>query len=415
MSFDPVAIRRDFPIFERTIRDGKRLVYLDSGATSQKPQVVIDAEGDFYRLHNAAVHRGAHQLAEEATDIFEGARETVASFINAETDEVVFTKSATESLNLIAYAMGNATAGNRFHLTPGDGIVVTEMEHHANLIPWQQLAARTGATLTWFEVTPEGRLDLSNIDSVITENTKVVSLTHQSNVLGTINPLGAIIKRAHEVGAVVILDACQSVPHMSVDVKDLDIDFLAFSGHKAVGPTGVGIFWGKGSLLSELPPFLTGGSMIESVTMTGATWAPAPRKFEAGVPNMAQAAGLAAALKYLSNIGLSNIHNHELALTRYLLEKFSEIQELRIIGPASTESRGGSLSFTFGDIHPHDLGQFLDSQGIAVRTGHHCAWPLNRKMGVPATTRASLYLYNTIEDCDALVAGILDAQKYFGR
>ena len=415
MTFDPVAIRRDFPIFERTIRDGKRLVYLDSGATSQKPQVVIDAEGDFYRLHNAAVHRGAHQLAEEATDIFEGARETVASFINAETDEVVFTKSATESLNLIAYAMGNAPAGNRFHLTSGDGIVITEMEHHANLIPWQQLAARTGATLTWFEVTPEGRLDLSNIDSVITEKTKVVSLTHQSNVLGTINPLGVIIKRAHEVGAVVILDACQSVPHMSVDVKDLDIDFLTFSGHKAVGPTGVGIFWGKGSLLSELPPFLTGGSMIESVTMTGATWAPAPRKFEAGVPNMAQAAGLAAALKYLSNIGLSNIHDHELALTRYLLEKFSEIQDLRIIGPANTESRGGSLSFTFGDIHPHDLGQFLDSQGIAVRTGHHCAWPLNRKMGVPATTRASLYLYNTIEDCDALVAGILDAQKYFGR
>lgn len=415
MSFDPVAIRRDFPIFERTIRDGKRLVYLDSGATSQKPQVVIDAESDFYRLHNAAVHRGAHQLAEEATDIFEGARETVASFINGETDEVVFTKSATESLNLIAYAMGNAPAGNRFHLKSGDGIVITEMEHHANLIPWQQLAARTGATFTWFEVTPEGRLDLSNIDSVITEKTKVVSLTHQSNVLGTINPLAAIIKRAHEVGAVVILDACQSVPHMSVDVKDLDIDFLAFSGHKAVGPTGVGIFWGKGSLLAELPPFLTGGSMIESVTMTGATWAPAPRKFEAGVPNMAQAAGLAAALKYLSNIGLSKIHNHELALTRYLLEKFSEIQDLRIIGPANTESRGGSLSFTFGDIHPHDLGQFLDSQGIAVRTGHHCAWPLNRKMGVPATTRASLYLYNTIEDCDALIAGILDAQKYFGR
>jgi cysteine desulfurase/selenocysteine lyase len=415
MSFDPVAIRRDFPIFERTIRDGKRLVYLDSGATSQKPQVVIDAESDFYRLHNAAVHRGAHQLAEEATDIFEGARETVASFINAETDEVVFTKSATESLNLIAYAMGNAPAGNRFHLTSGDGIVITEMEHHANLIPWQQLAARTGATLSWFEATPEGRLDLSNIDSVITEKTKVVSLTHQSNVLGTINPLAEIIKRAHDVGAVVILDACQSVPHMRVDVKELDIDFLAFSGHKAVGPTGVGIFWGKDSLLAELPPFLTGGSMIESVTMTGATWAPAPRKFEAGVPNMAQAAGLAAALKYLSNIGLSKIHEHELALTRYLLEKFSEIQDLRIIGPANTESRGGSLSFTFGDIHPHDLGQFLDSQGIAVRTGHHCAWPLNRKMGVPATTRASLYLYNTLEDCDALVAGILDAQKYFGR
>ncbi len=415
MSFDPVALRRDFPIFDRTIRDGRRLVYLDSGATSQKPQAVMDAEIDFYRHHNAAVHRGAHQLAEEATDIYEGARLTVAEFLNAEEDEVIFTKSATESLNLVAYAMGNAKVGNRFHLTAGDGIVVTEMEHHANLIPWQQLAERTGALLTWFEVTPEGRLDLSNINSVINEKTKVVALTHQSNVLGTINPLEAIVKRAHEVGAVVVLDACQSVPHMAVDVKALDIDFLAFSGHKALGPTGVGVFWGRGSLLEELPPFLTGGSMIENVTMTGATWAPAPRKFEAGVPNMAQAAGLAAALKYLNAVGLENIHNHEIELTTYLLNKFADIENLRIVGPNNIESRGGSISFTFGDIHPHDLGQFLDSQGIAVRTGHHCAWPLNRKMGVPATTRASLYLYNTHEDCDALVQGILDAEKYFGR
>ncbi len=415
MTFDALAIRKDFPIFDRTIRDGKRLVYLDSGATSQKPQVVIDAESDFYRLHNAAVHRGAHQLAEEATDIYEGARSTVAAFLNAAEDEVIFTKSATESLNLVAYAMGNAPAGNRFHLSSGDGIVVTEMEHHANLIPWQQLAARTGATLSWFELTPEGRLDLSNIDGVITEKTRVVALTHQSNVLGTINPLKSIIKRAHDVGAVVVLDACQSVPHMSVDVKALEIDFLAFSGHKALGPTGVGVFWGRGELLAELPPFLTGGSMIETVTMTGATWAPAPRKFEAGVPNMAQAAGLAAALKYLKAIGLDKVHAHEVELTTYLLQKFSEIEELKIIGPTDTESRGGSISFTFGEIHPHDLGQFLDSQGIAVRTGHHCAWPLNRKMGVPATTRASLYLYNTQEDCDALVAGILDAQKYFAR
>ena len=415
MSFDAVAIRRDFPIFQRTIRDGKRLVYLDSGATSQKPQVVIDAESDFYKRHNAAVHRGAHQLAEEATDIYEGARQIVAEFLNAGVDEVVFTKSATESLNLVAYAMGNAPQGNRFHLSAGDGIVVTEMEHHANLIPWQQLAARTGAELSWFEVTPEGRLDLSSLNSVITSKTKVVALTHQSNVLGTINPLDEIVKRAHEVGAVVVLDACQSVPHMKVDVKKLDIDFLAFSGHKAVGPTGVGIFWGRASLLAELPPFLTGGSMIETVTMTEADWAPAPRKFEAGVPNMAQAAGLGAALKYLSAIGLDNIHAHENVLTGYLIEKFSEVEGLRIIGPANTQSRGSSISFTFGDIHPHDLGQFLDSQGIAVRTGHHCAWPLNRKMGVPATTRASLYLYNTLEDCDALVSGIRDAQKYFGR
>jgi cysteine desulfurase/selenocysteine lyase len=250
---------------------------------------------------------------------------------------------------------------------------------------------------------------------VITEKTKVVALTHQSNVLGTINPLDAIVKRAHEVGAVVVLDACQSVPHMSVDVKKLDIDFLAFSGHKALGPTGVGVFWGKSELLAELPPFLTGGSMIETVTMTGATWAPAPRKFEAGVPNMAQAAGLAAALKYLNTIGLENVHRHEIELTQYLLAKFSSVESLQVVGPTTTESRGGSISFTFDDIHPHDLGQFLDSQGIAVRTGHHCAWPLNRKMGVPATTRASLYLYNTTEDCDALVQGILDAEKYFGR
>jgi cysteine desulfurase/selenocysteine lyase len=415
VTFDALAIRKDFPIFQRTIRDGKRLVYLDSGATSQKPEAVIEAESDFYRLHNAAVHRGAHQLAEEATDIYEGARQTVATFINASIDEVVFTKSATESLNLVAYAMGNALLGNRFHLKEGDGIVVTEMEHHANLIPWQQLAARTGATLSWFEVTPEGRLDLSNIDAVITEKTKVVALTHQSNVLGTINPLSAIVKRAHEVGAVVILDACQSVPHMKIDVKELGIDFLAFSGHKAVGPTGIGVFWGKAELLAELPPFLTGGSMIETVTMTGATWAPAPKKFEAGVPNMAQAAGLGAALNYLSAVGVENIHRHEIALTTHLLARLSEVEGLAIVGPKNMQERGGSISFTFGDIHPHDLGQFLDSQGIAVRTGHHCAWPLNRKMGVVATTRASLYLYNTEEDCDVLIAGILDAQKYFGR
>ena len=415
MTFDARTIAKDFPILDRTIRDGKRLVYLDSGATSQKPNVVIDAESDFYRLHNAAVHRGAHQLAEEATDAYEGAREIVAQFLNASIDEVIFTKSATESLNLVAYAMGNAQPGNRFNLKPGDSIVVTEMEHHANLIPWQQLAARTGATLKWFAVTAEGRLDLSTLDSMIDENTKVVALTHQSNVLGTINPLDAITRRAHSVGAVVVLDACQSVPHMKVDVKALDIDFLAFSGHKAVGPTGVGIFWGRAELLAELPPFLTGGSMIENVTMESATWAAAPRKFEAGVPNMAQAVGLGAALTYLTKIGMENIHRHEVELTRYLLNGLSEIADLRIIGPTTTDNRGGVISFTLGDIHPHDLGQFLDSQGIAVRTGHHCAWPLTRKLGVPATTRASVYLYNTIEDLDALISGVHGAQKYFGR
>ena len=415
MTFDAHAIAKDFPILGRTIRDGKRLVYLDSGATSQKPEVVIEAESNFYRLHNAAVHRGAHQLAEEATDAYEGAREIVANFLNATVDEVVFTKSATESLNLVAYAMGNAPQGNRFHLTAGDSIVVTEMEHHANLIPWQQLAARTGATLKWFSVTDDYRLDLSNIDSLIDSSTKVVALTHQSNVLGTVNPLDEITRRAHEVGAVVVLDACQSVPHMTVDVKELDIDFLAFSGHKAVGPTGVGIFWGRAALLADLPPFLTGGSMIENVTMESATWAEAPKKFEAGVPNMAQAVGLGAALSYLSKIGMENIHRHEVALTKYLLDGLASISDLRIIGPASTVDRGGSISFTLGDIHPHDLGQYLDSQGIAVRTGHHCAWPLTRKLGVPATTRASVYLYNTTEDLDALIEGVQGAQKYFGH
>jgi cysteine desulfurase/selenocysteine lyase len=411
MSFNVAKVRQDFPIFERTIRDGKKLVYLDSGATSQKPLSVIEAESDFYKFHNAAVHRGAHQLAEEATDAFEGARLKVAKFLGAQEEEIVFTKSATESLNLIAYAMGNAEPGNRFHLTDKNRIVVTEMEHHANLIPWQQLAARTGAELKWFEVTPDGRLDLSNIDAIITEGTKVVSLTHQSNVLGTINPLEAIVKRAHQVGAVVILDACQSVPHMPINVTELGIDFLAFSGHKAVGPTGVGVLWS--SLLNDLPPFLFGGSMIETVTMTSATWAPAPRKFEAGVPNMAQAVGLGAAIDYLSALGMDKVFQHEVELTGYLLNGLMEIPELSIVGPTTTQSRGGSVSFTVGQIHPHDLGQYLDSQGVAVRTGHHCAWPLTRKLGVPATTRASLYLYNDESDCDALFAAIRGAQGYF--
>ena len=411
MSFNVAKVRKDFPILERTIRDGKKLVYLDSGATSQKPLSVIDAESNFYKFNNAAVHRGAHQLAEEATDAYEGARLKVANFLGAKEEEIVFTKSATESLNLIAYAMGNAEPGNRFHLTNKNSILITEMEHHANLIPWQQLAARTGAELKWFEVTPEGRLDLSKIDSLITEGTKVVALTHQSNVLGTINPLEEIVKRAHEVGAVVVLDACQSVPHMPIDVTKLGVDFLAFSGHKAVGPTGVGVLWS--SLLNELPPFLFGGSMIETVTMTSATWAPAPRKFEAGVPNMAQAVGLGAAIDYLTAIGMDNIFKHEVDLTGYLLNGLLEIPELAIVGPTNTQSRGGSVSFTVGQIHPHDLGQFLDSQGVAVRTGHHCAWPLTRKLGVPATTRASLYLYNDESDCDALFAAIRGAQKYF--
>ena len=411
MSFDVAAIRRDFPIFERRVRGGKKLIYLDSGATSQKPESVIEAESNFYRSHNAAVHRGAHQLAEEATDAYEGAREKVANFLGAKSEEIVFTKSATESINLIAYSMSNAPSGSRFALTSKDRIVVTEMEHHANLIPWQQLASRSGAKLSWFEVMPDGRLDLDAINAVISEDTKVVAITHQSNVLGTINPLEEIVARAHAVGAVVVLDACQSVPHMPIDIKKLGVDFLVFSGHKSVGPTGVGVLWSN--QLENLPPFLFGGSMIENVTMESATWAPAPKRFEAGVPNMAQAVGLGAALDYLSKIGMHNIFHHEMALTKYFLEKLQEVPTLKIVGPLDLENRGSCISFTVGEIHPHDLGQYLDSQGIAVRTGHHCAWPLTRKLGVPATTRASLYLYNQEAECDLLVSGILNAQKYF--
>jgi cysteine desulfurase/selenocysteine lyase len=414
MSLNAARIRKDFPIFDRTIRGENRLVYLDSGATSQKPNAVIDAEANFYRRHNAAAHRGAHQLAEEATEAYEGARAIVAKFLGAQDDEIVFTKSATESLNLLAYAIGNAPENNRFHLGEADRIVVTEMEHHANLIPWQQLCKRSGAQLSWFDVDANGRLDLSNIDSVITNDTRIVTLTHQSNVLGTINPLEAIVSRAHEVGAIVILDASQSVPHMRIDVKSLGVDFLAFSGHKALGPTGVGVLWGRAALLDDLPPFLFGGSMISSATMTEATWAPVPQKFEAGVPNMAQAVGLGAALQYLEIVGLEEIHAHEIALTGLLMAGLKDIDGVRIFGPTDLAMRGGVVSFTVEGIHPHDVGQFLDSQGIAVRTGHHCAWPLNKKFGMNATVRASIYLYNDEADIDALIEGVRGAKKYFG-
>lgn len=410
---DVASIKKDFPILSKKMRNDGKLIYLDSGATSQKPNIVLEAERRFYSEHNAAVHRGAHLLAEEASEAYEGARATVAKFIGADVEEVVFTKSATESINLIAYSFGNSLPGSRFALQPGDRIVLSEMEHHANLIPWQQLAKRTGAEITWFPVTDQGRLDLSDIDSIISTKTKIVAITHQSNVLGTINPLEALVKRTHDVGAVFVLDACQSVPHFAVDVKKLGIDFLAFSGHKALGPTGVGIFWGKFEHLQSMEPFLTGGSMIESVTMTDATWAPAPRKFEAGVPNMAQAVGLAAALDYLTEIGMDKVEAHEHALTKYALEKFSTLRDVSIIGPTNTQMRGGVISFTIEGIHPHDAGQVLDQHGIAVRTGHHCAWPLMRKMHVVGTTRASFYIYNDTSDIDALIDGIEYAQKYF--
>ena len=412
-ALDISSIKRDFPILSRKIRETNRLVYLDSGATSQKPNSVLDAERDFYLHHNAAAHRGAHQLAEEATELYEGARAKVAGFIGADVDEVIFTKSATESINAIAYSMGNAESNSRFHISKGDRIVVSEMEHHANLIPWQELAKRTGAELVWFKVTDDGRLDLSNIDELINNKTKIVALTHQSNVLGTINPLEKIVARTHEVGALFVLDACQSVPHFEVNVASLNIDFIAFSGHKMLGPTGVGILWGRKELLNAMPPFLTGGSMIETVTMETATYLDAPKRFEAGVPNMAQAVGLGAAVDYLKGIGLSAIHEHEKTLTVAALKGLQTISGLKIIGPTDTNLRGGVLSFAIEGIHPHDLGQALDSYGIAVRTGHHCAWPLMKRFKTVATTRASFYLYNDLEDVNALVDGVERARKYF--
>lgn len=398
---------------KRLIRGNNRLVYLDSGATSQKPISVLDAEREFYTQHNAAAHRGAHQLAEEATEIFEAARGKVAAFIGAKVDEVVFTKSATESINLVAYSFGNADLGTKFHIKAGDRIVVSEMEHHANLIPWQELAKRTGAELVWLSVTDDGRLDLSNAERIINANTKVVALTHQSNVLGTINPINEIAKYVRNVGALFVLDACQSVPHYAVDVKELDVDFIAFSGHKMLGPTGVGVLWGKQELLDEMPPFLTGGSMIETVTMESASYLPAPKRFEAGVPNMAQAVGLGAAVDYLNRIGMEKIHQHEVELTKVCIERLSQIPQLKIVGPTDMELRGGVVSFTLDGIHPHDLGQALDQYGIAVRTGHHCAWPLMKKYRVVATTRASLYLYNDLADVEALVTGVERARDYF--
>ena len=411
--FSPAEIRRDFPIFSKVMRGGNRLVYLDSGATSQKPRQVLDAERNFYEHSNAAVHRGAHLLAEEASIAYEGARQVLADFLNAEVDEVIFTKSATESINALAYSFGNSANGSRFALKPGDRIVVSEIEHHANLIPWQQLAKRTGAELVWFSVDPEGRLDLSNLEGLVNASTKIVAITHQSNVLGTIVPLKDIVSRAHSVGAVVVLDACQSAPHFAIDVKALEIDFLAFSAHKALGPTGIGILWGRSEFLNSMEPFLTGGSMIESVTMTEAKWAPSPKRFEAGVPNMAQAVGFGAAIDYLNELGMDNVAKHEQDLTAYALKKFLQLDKVEVIGPKNNIDRGSVISFTIDGIHPHDVGQVLDQYGVAVRTGHHCAWPLMRKLGLVGTTRASFYVYNDEADVDALIDSILEAQKYF--
>jgi cysteine desulfurase / selenocysteine lyase len=417
-ALDVEAVRADFPILGRAVRGGHPLIYLDSGATSHKPRQVLDAEHDFYTMHNSAVHRGAHLLGEEATDAYEGARVRVADFIGADASEVVFTKSATEGLNLVAYAMSNAaTAGpesERFRVGPGDEILITEMEHHANLVPWQQLCLRTGATLRWFGVTPEGRLDLSNIDELITDRTRLVAVTHQSNVTGVIPPVTEIARRAHARGALVVVDGAQSVPHQQVNVGTLGADFLAFSSHKMLGPSGVGVLWGRRELLEALPPYVTGGSMIEVVRMEGSTFLPPPERFEAGVPPSAQAVGLAAACDYLDGLGMANVVAHEEALTAHALEAVSAIPGVRVLGPLSTTDRGGAVSFEVAEIHPHDVGQVLDELGIAVRTGHHCAWPLHRALGVQASTRATFYLYNTHDEVDALADGIRQAQKFFG-
>lgn len=420
-AFDVQRIRKDFPILSRTVRGDKPLVYLDSAATSQKPTAVLDAERDFYETSNAAVHRGAHQLAEEATDAYERARTQIAEFVGASPADIIFTKNATEGLNLAAYAFSNATAkaqhgqamDPRFVIGPGDSVVVTEMEHHANLIPWQELCAKTGASLRWIGVTDDGYLNLDEL-GLIDETTKVVSVVHQSNILGTINPVDQVMARAREVGALGVVDACQSIPHMQVDVPALGADLVAWSGHKMLGPTGIGLVWGRHEVLEAMPPFLTGGSMIETVYMDRSTFAPPPQRFEAGVPMVAQAVGLGAAVRYLQDVGMDEIARHEHEMTGYALERLEDLRGVRIIGPRSNVNRGSAISFVVDGIHPHDVGQVLDDRGVAVRVGHHCAWPTCRRFGVPATTRLSTYLYNDNADIDAAMEGIVAAQKFFG-
>ena len=408
-------IRADFPILSRTVRDGRPLVYLDSGATSQRPRQVLDAERAFLEQHNAAVHRGAHQLAEEATDAYESARARIATFVGVQPDEVVFTKNATEGINLVAYALSNCAfvgeSAKRFVLSPGDEVVVTEMEHHANLVPWQELCRRTGATLRWYQVTDAGRLDVDSVQ--LSDRTKVVAFTHQSNVMGTVPPVAELVRRAHEVSALTVLDACQSVPHSPVDFAALDVDFAVFSGHKMLGPSGVGVLYGRQELLEALPPFITGGSMIELVKMEISTYAPPPQRFEAGVPMTSQAVGLGAAVDYLSEIGMDRVAAHERVLTERALAGLAEIDGVRIIGPTDVNDRGGAVSFVLRDVHAHDAGQVLDDLGIAVRVGHHCAWPLHRRFGLAATVRASFALYNTPAEVDSLLAGLQEVQRFF--
>ncbi len=410
-TLDLTAVRADFPILSRTVRDGKPLVYLDSGATSQRPTPVLDAERDFLLHSNAAVHRGAHQLAEEATDAYEGARADIARFVGADVDELVFTKNATEGLNLVAFALGDQRFGAHA-VGPGDEVVISELEHHANLVPWQELCRRTGATLRWYGVTDDGRIDLDSLE--LTDAVKVVAVTHQSNVTGAVTDVARVVDAARAVGALVVLDACQSVPHMAVDFHELGVDFAAFSGHKMLGPTGIGVLYGRRELLHAMPPVLTGGSMISTVTMEESTYAEPPQRFEAGVPMVSQAVGLAAAVRYLEAIGMETIARHEEALTVAALEALQEIPGIRIVGPTDMVSRGGAVSFVVDGIHAHDVSQVLDDDGVAVRVGHHCAWPLHRRLGVQSTVRASFALYNTLDEVEALARSLRRAREFFG-
>ncbi len=408
---DLAAIRADFPILQRVMRSGNQLAYLDSGATSQRPLQVLDAEREFLTTCNGAVHRGAHQLMEEATDAYEQGRADIAAFVGAEPDELVFTKNATESLNLVSYVLGDSRFDRA--IGPGDVIVTTELEHHANLIPWQELARRTGATLRWYSVTDEGRIDLDSLQ--LDERVKVVTFAHHSNVTGALAPVAELVSRAKAVGALTVLDACQSVPHQPVDFHKLDVDFAAFSGHKMLGPNGIGELYGRRELLAAMPPFLTGGSMIETVTMEASTYAPAPQRFEAGTPMTSQVVGLAAASRYLDAIGMDVIEAHERDLVAAAIEGLSAIEGVRIIGPTSMENRGSPVSFVVDGVHAHDVGQVLDDEGVAVRVGHHCALPLHRKFGVAATARASFAVYNTRDEVNRLLAGVQRSLNFFGR
>ena len=414
---DLSAIRAEFPILAERV-NGHPLVYLDSGATSQKPRAVLDAERDYNEHHNSAVHRGAHTLAALATEQFENARATVARFVGAGENEIVWTSNATEGINLVAYALGNASLGrgapasDRFRLGPGDELVVTELEHHANLIPWQELAARTGATLRFIPVDDAGELRMSEAAAIIGPRTRVVAFAHVSNVLGTISPVAELVALARAVGALVVLDACQSVPHLAVDVKALDVDFAVFSGHKMLGPTGVGVLYGRAELLDALPPFLTGGSMITTVTMERAEYLPAPQRFEAGTQRVSQAIALAAAVDYLTAVGMDRIERHETELGARLVAGLEAMPGIRLLGP--TAGRIGLASVDVDGVHSHDVGQFLDDRGIAVRVGHHCAQPLHRRLGVTSSTRASTYLYSTTDEVDEFLAGLAEVRTFFG-